>query len=175
MLIYRIKFPNGKTYIGATTKSLEDRKKSHLTALSSSDYPVHLALRKHKDRVIWKVLAKCSSLDELQEKERYFIIKYTSLTKDNGYNVKPGGFYITGTHGKTLSEKRKEYFSNKDNRIKHAIKHGAESFIVYDLINRTIVGEWINQRIAAEELNIKDTALNNVLTGTFFLAIIIIT
>lgn len=72
---------------------------------------------------------------------------------------------MTGTHGKNLSEKRKEFFSVKENREKHSAEHGGEPFLVYDLILQKIVGNWINQSIAAESLNISVKALNNALCG----------
>lgn len=135
MIIYRIIFPNGKSYIGATTKTLQSRVKSHIAQSNSgSDYPVHLAIKKYFDSISWEILCKADSLEELYEKEVFFIKHFNSLIKENGYNVKPGGFYLTGTHGKKLSEKRKEFFSVKENREKHSAEHGGEPFLVYDLI-----------------------------------------
>lgn len=166
MIIYRIIFPNGKNYIGATTKTLKIRSKSHIAASNSgSDYPVHSALRKYKTEVQWEILHNCESLNDLSEKEKYYISFYKSTIKENGYNVKPAGFYVTGTHGKTLSQKRKEFFLNEKNRIQSSIDHGGESFFVYSLLEQKFIGKWINQSIAAEFLNITTKHLQNALSG----------
>lgn len=166
MVIYRIIFPNGKSYIGATTKTLNSRIKSHIAAANcGSDYPVHLALKKYDKETKYETLCNCNSLEDLYEKEKYYIDLYKSHIKENGYNIKPGGFCVTGTHGKNLSQKRKEFFLSEKNRIQSSIDHGGESFIVYDLLEQKIVGKWINQAIAAKFLGISTKHLHYVLAG----------
>ncbi len=166
MIIYKIKFPNNKFYIGATSKTLDIRRKWHYSAANSkSDYPVHCALRKYINEVEWEVLFECDNLTFLYEKEIYFIDLYQSSVKKNGYNVKLGGFHVTGTHSQSLSEKRKKFFLDKKNRIQSSIDHGGYSFVVYDFIKQEVVGTWINQTMASEFLGVSAKGLHNALKG----------
>lgn len=96
----------GKSYIGQTTKSMEDRWKEHLYEKKPNKF--HNALKKYNEKY-WhhKVLAYADTKEDLDELEIYFINKFDSIKK--GYNSKTGG-----AHGKhsieskiQMSEKRK--------------------------------------------------------------------
>ena len=71
-------------------------------------------------------------------KRKYYISFYKSTIKENGYNVKPAGFYVTGTHGKTLSQREKN-FLNEKNRIQSSIDHGGESFLYTVYWNKNLL------------------------------------
>ena len=88
---------NGKCYIGQTTKGLEHRIKRHITHSKdlTRNYYFMNVLRKHgQEGLIWEVLCECKDLNELNEKEVYYIKYYDSF--NNGYNSTIGGEGIVG-------------------------------------------------------------------------------
>lgn len=103
MLIYQcLNKINGKSYIGKTINTLKRRKREHYKPcewkrqLNSIFYK---ALRKYKKSDFeWHIIERCKNIDELNNKEIYYIKKFKSLIKENGYNMTLGG-----TGGDTLS------------------------------------------------------------------------
>jgi len=81
---------NNKVYIGQTTQSVEVRFKQHIKCLkSNSKQAVSRAIKKYgKDKFFYEVLEKCT-IEKLDEKEEYYIKKYSSFSK--GYNLNGGG------------------------------------------------------------------------------------
>lgn len=86
--IYKIEnLTNGKIYIGQSIE-IEKRWQKHLTA--QDDFYIHKALRKYgKTNFSFQILEECNQ-EELDNKEKYWIDYYNSLTP-NGYNMIPGG------------------------------------------------------------------------------------
>lgn len=82
---------NGEVYIGATTKSLRQRKLDHLErAKREENSKFHVAISMYGSWVfIWRQIDTANSINELASKEKKYIIKYDS--KQNGYNVDSGG------------------------------------------------------------------------------------
>ncbi len=74
---------NDKVYIGQTTQSLKDRFYGHLNNPSS---PMGSIMRENGESHFKISLLddSANNLDELLEKERYYIEKYNSI--ENGYN-----------------------------------------------------------------------------------------
>lgn len=95
MIIYKItnKF-NNKVYIGQTVRDLKTRFDEHMNDQISNDY-FHSAVRKYgKDAFIVEQIDTATSLDELNEKEMYWIKHYNSCVNfpdSNGYNTLEGG------------------------------------------------------------------------------------
>lgn len=87
---------NEKQYIGYTTKTLEERKRSHLSKAKSLSgkhyfYLFQQAIRKYGiDNFHWEVLENCNSIEECCNKEIYYINKYNTISP-NGYNLTKGG------------------------------------------------------------------------------------
>lgn len=85
---------NNKIYIGQSIH-IETRIKEHLwKATNSKDVsfnaPIHLAIRKYgKENFEWEVIEECS-IQDIDEKEKYYIQQYNSLVP-NGYNISTGG------------------------------------------------------------------------------------
>ena len=85
---------NGKHYIGQTN-NLQKRYNGHKSESfnpKASGYwlPFHCAIRKYGfDNFSFEVLEECS-VNELNEKECYYIQKYNSIVP-NGYNMTLGG------------------------------------------------------------------------------------
>jgi group I intron endonuclease len=85
--IYKItKKENGKSYIGQSN-DIERRFAEHI---SKDDIPVEVAISKHGSKVFtFEVLEECA-LEELDEREIYWIAHYNTY-KGFGYNCNPGG------------------------------------------------------------------------------------
>lgn len=85
--IYKItKKENGKSYIGQSN-DIERRFKEHQC---KTDIPIELAIQKYGvDAFEYKIIEECS-LDELDEKEKYWIAHYNTY-KGFGYNCNEGG------------------------------------------------------------------------------------
>jgi len=82
---------NGRSYVGVTTRTLEERKYEHeRLAEKGEGYVFHAALRKYGfDAFDWEVVDRAQNLDELYRKEREYIEKYNAFTE--GYNLTLGG------------------------------------------------------------------------------------
>jgi group I intron endonuclease len=84
---------NNKVYIGQTMAKLSVRKSKHIyDSKNGSNIYFHLALRKYKlENFLWEVICDCTSIDECNERERYFISHYQSANREKGYNLDLGG------------------------------------------------------------------------------------
>jgi group I intron endonuclease len=106
MIIYKIENKiNHKKYIGYTTHTLEWRWKRHLNVAynpNSKDYNevFKRAIRKYgKENFELSIIEKCDTIEELKEKEVYWIAKYNTYIGNKqswGYNSTKGG---DGAHG----------------------------------------------------------------------------
>lgn len=85
--IYKItKIENGKSYIGQSN-DIKRRFKEHQC---KTDTPIEKAIQKYgKDAFIYEVIEECS-IEELDQKERYWI-EYFNTYKGFGYNCNEGG------------------------------------------------------------------------------------
>jgi hypothetical protein len=80
-----------EVYIGATTKSIEDRKIDHLQKSrkkAGSSFQEAIATN-GADAFTWTQIDTASSSNELAEKEKKYILQYDS--RENGYNSDNGG------------------------------------------------------------------------------------
>jgi group I intron endonuclease len=83
----------GKSYIGQTTQSLEDRFRIHRScAKTGKKFRFYDALREHGQEAfdVW-ILAEGSSRKELHTLERLWVISLRSYDADCGYNATFGG------------------------------------------------------------------------------------
>lgn len=82
---------NGKSYIGLTTGSLENRCKQHKSQAKRVDGLFQRAINKYGwDNFSWEVLEDdIDSIDDLNKREVYYIDKYDTF--NNGYNMTLGG------------------------------------------------------------------------------------
>jgi hypothetical protein len=82
---------SGEVYIGATTKSLDERKKDHIkNSKKGKTYAFQNAIGTYgADAFKWQQIDTANSTDELAQKEKEYISKYDA--KDNGYNSIGGG------------------------------------------------------------------------------------
>ena len=85
---------NGKVYVGQTTTLLKLRQKNHFyEAARGEDSHFCRALRKYgDDAFIWEHIDTADSIDELNQKEVYWIVFYKCFEDPTkGYNSDPGG------------------------------------------------------------------------------------
>ncbi len=92
--LYQLTFPNGKSYIGISRKTADQRFAAHCTDARARQYanlPLYRALRKYGDACITvKTLALCDDWKHLQQMERTAIVKLGTRTPA-GYNATDGG------------------------------------------------------------------------------------
>jgi len=97
---------NGKSYIGQTQTSLNDRISKHFYSVRhNSNLHFHNALRKYD--FDWTIIEKCKSKVELDKKECCYIEQYNTF--DDGYNLTKGG--DAGTFGHKHSKETKKKMS----------------------------------------------------------------
>jgi len=97
MVIYRaVNKINWMGYIGQTILSLEERMDYHY--YEKRNLYFHNALRYYGfDNFFWYIICYCSSKQEMDEKEKYYI-KYFESKFPNGYNLTDGGEGNFGWH-----------------------------------------------------------------------------
>ena len=119
--IYKIKFPNGKHYIGLTTTSLEQRTKEHKNSAKNGDSRcIYNAIRKYEmvDTLELIEIDTADTIEELCEKEIDYIQKYNSYYINGcGYNMTYGGegtngYLFTEEDRQKMSEAQKKYIEN---------------------------------------------------------------
>lgn len=96
MIIYKaINNINGKIYIGQTVNTLEYRANQHLRETKNNKKKntyFHNAIQKYGfENFTFEEIDSANSLEELNEKEQYWISYYNSTDKDIGYNLDSGG------------------------------------------------------------------------------------
>jgi group I intron endonuclease len=90
-IVYRIfNVENGKSYVGQTVRSLEERWKEHLSYVAGSKRPLYRAMRKHGvGSFVLTKLCDAFSQKELDDAELYFGELFHALAPD-GYCLKLG-------------------------------------------------------------------------------------
>jgi len=99
-IVYLLQFPNGKSYVGRTTKTLKARFRNHINAANKgSRCAVHAAIRKYgADCVSILSLAQGLSWAESAEVEIQWIEDLGTMTP-NGYNMTRGGEGVVDPSG----------------------------------------------------------------------------
>jgi group I intron endonuclease len=82
---------NDKVYVGATTKSIGDRKKDHYKkSKKGKNYAFQNAITTYGIEAFkWEQIDTASNKNELAKKEKEYILEYNS--KEGGYNSDEGG------------------------------------------------------------------------------------
>lgn len=91
-IIYKVKNNiTNQIYIGATTKSIEERKQDHFQkTLSGSELKFHSAINTYgTNSFVWEQIDTAESIDELAKKEIQYIEEFDTIS--NGYNSDKGG------------------------------------------------------------------------------------
>lgn len=112
--VYRLKnLKTGKSYVGITKLSLENRWKLHLSAARcGAKYPLHRSIRKHGE-LCWetRVLKTTTDRDQACRWEQAYIQKYETTAGKKGYNCAPGGY--GGNVGKEAIARRAETYRQR--------------------------------------------------------------
>lgn len=95
---------DGKIYIGQTRQDLQERDKEHINV--KDDTYFHRALQAYgRDNFTLEVIEDNISLDQLDEKEKYYIDFYESFhTTGKGYNLTQGGQWGSACQILTISQ-----------------------------------------------------------------------
>lgn len=118
MYIYKITNTiNKKIYIGQTIQKYpKNRWSRHIYNAKVGEYgPLYNAIRKYgKDLFVFEIIYQSFDIDDLNEKEIFFISYYNSTKRNIGYNVELGGktSKMSEETKKRLSEKIKNQFKN---------------------------------------------------------------
>jgi len=126
MQLYQLKFPNGKSYIGITSKTAIERFKVHCRP--SKDKIVHKAIHKYgKDNVVITVLATVDNWELLCLAEQEAIDKFNTFLP-NGYNQTKGGEGNLGFKWADLTNHRcSKYIKPLSNTTKQKMSDSANS------------------------------------------------
>lgn len=130
MIIYKAtNLINNKTYIGQTVLDLNTRRRQHENSYKyKSCYAFSRAIKKYgKENFKWEVIDTATTVEELNEKESYYIEFYKSLTSQNGYNLKGGGdnSFLTEEVKQKISKAQlgeKNHMFGKKGELSHSSK-----------------------------------------------------
>lgn len=115
MQLYQLLFPNGKKYIGITSKTAKERFKRHCS-IHSRCKALSRAIKKYgKESIIISVLAECDNWELLCLAEIEAIEKFNTISP-NGYNLTSGGEGFAGL-AKTEDHKKKIGLANKGKKL----------------------------------------------------------
>lgn len=108
MIIYKAtNLINGKIYIGQTTVGLKKRKLRHLEENKRDKGIFKKALKKYgDDNFKWEIIDKANNIEELNEKEIFWIKHHKSMYNEYGYNLRIGG--SRGTFNEATRKKMSE-------------------------------------------------------------------
>jgi group I intron endonuclease len=121
--IYIITSPNGKSYIGQTTRPIEKRLKEHEAGKSKNSRRIYNAIKKHG----WEnfVIDWYECPDEDLNFDEELMVEVIGTLSPNGYNLREGG----GSRGK-VSEETRQKNSEATKGVNHPMygkKHSDES------------------------------------------------
>jgi len=115
MIIYRHVSPSGKSYIGLTKYSIDERLIQHKKAADGfSQYKFHQAIRKYGiENFNSEILEECDSTIA-DQREIYWINHYDSF--NNGYNMTNGGYgrNYEWTHSDESKQKMSENMKGRE-------------------------------------------------------------
>lgn len=106
--LYKISFPNGKIYIGYTSRKLKYRIREHeLQKEKGTNYALYNAMRKYDGKYNIKIINTYFCKELAVKIEMVLIKKYETSVKNNGYNI---------SHTECKLD-AKDFSGNKNNRV----------------------------------------------------------
>lgn len=147
--IYKIEnLVNGKVYIGQSI-NIEQRWYNHIHELDENrhcnSYLQNSWNKYGKEKFKFSIIEECL-INEIDEKEIYWIKYYDSLNPTKGYNLTAGG---QGLHGYTWSEDQKE---------RQSLLLNPEPILQFDL-KGNLLERWRSASYAARMLNIPASSI----------------
>ena len=162
-IIYRHTI-NKKSYIGYSSKTLEERLKDHIKeSINGSDRHFHRAIRKYgTEHIISEVIDTVVSRETALEKERHYITIHDTFR--NGYNMTLGG--DGGNTKKGYTEKEMSDWKDKASKRQSGMNNGnARSDLTKESIVDVIVA-FVNDTNRYEK-NILKKEILDLLKNTF--------
>lgn len=153
---------NNKIYIGSTTLGAGRRFKMHVAnALAhKDDYPIHQAIREFgEDNFNLSILELCNSLDEMNEREAFYIAAFGSTNPEIGYNGKAGG----GVRFQSKATKQKIGDIHRGK-----ISDKRKPILQYDGKTGEFIKEYVSLSSAELETGIGRGSIIRVLSGKMF-------
>ena len=120
-IVYKItNRENGKSYIGYSVRTLDQRWKSHLSSVrQGSKFRFHSAIRKYGiDQWDQEIIFEHNDVDICKKKEEEMIIHFDLINNKKGYNAKPGG-----CGGWIVPEKKYEGWRQKQSENNLGVKN----------------------------------------------------
>jgi len=165
--IYKYTFPNGKVYIGQTTKTVDERFQSHVKGYCRPcPQRCDIAIKKYgPENVVVETLESltCNNydllIDTLDELETYYIRLYKSNFVEYGYNLTIGGRAQLSRHVKLDKETLKKVWEEIKNPS--AKKRGKKELppfthVIISLKNgkqNKFIGQYRNEKEAYDAFN----------------------
>lgn len=150
--IYKINFPNGKSYIGLSTnikrRMNEHNNHANLPDNSKDKHAVHFAIQKYGKITEFELLEKIpeNDIDLLKEREQYWIAYYDTFNKEKGYNLTEGGDGIL-----TLQKLWKENQVLTDDQAEE--------------VRKLLRDSQLTQKEIAEQFNVNDSIIKYINHG----------
>lgn len=90
-VVYAAIFPNGKKYIGATSREMNDRVSDHKCAYTRIDNKFYRAIKKYGfENIEWREIKRCETMEKAFLSEVILIHRHKT-NKEGGYNTTIGG------------------------------------------------------------------------------------
>lgn len=151
-LIYKVTSPNGKVYIGKTSKTLQERIRAHRNDYLREKYnfKFYNSLKKYGfDNFVWEVIEDSIDLNLLNEVEIKYIKQFNSF--EDGLNSTIGG--NGGDIFNSLSEEKKQHIveqislANKGKELSEETKNKISKNHKKPLLGIKQSPEWVSKRI----------------------------
>lgn len=159
---------NGKKYVGQTSCDIKTRLAQHIAEVKrGSSQLIHKAIRKYgANHFDIRELQQCSSYEEMDEVEGYYIKKLNTFMP-NGYNMTPGGKSgRTGyTHTEKFKRQRSVQYTGKGNpnfgkRYVETSKFAGFKGKTHSTKTKKLISEKMKGRIITQETREKIRAAN---------------
>ena len=92
---------NGKRYVGQTSRDIETRFSEHIWETRGNSY-LHNAIQAEGAQNFKIELIEQVPLEQLDDRERYWIKEYNTCDKNKGYNIAPGGKGYVSTYNHVM-------------------------------------------------------------------------
>lgn len=168
MIIYKLTNGiNGKIYIGLTTATLEKRlRQHHYGSRHGADRPLYRAMRKYGEDIFSaEAIDTAETLEELKQKEQYWIKYYDSYSK--GYNATRGGDTSTKNtiHYLKISLETGEILKEYNSATECNLENGGSATQNADLLTET----QYNNYIIIKKENVKNYSKEQIIKYAFSL------
>lgn len=169
-IIYKHTLPNGKIYIGMTSRTLSQRR--------SSGYYHNLRFHRAIQKYGWSLIKSeilCEGLDEEQakQKEIELIAEYNSCDPTIGYNISIGGeshkgctFRHSEVAKKKISEHNAKYWSGTRG-ARYGMTRLSQDDIDYIKANYKRYSKDMNLQYFADKFNVSTTVISQVVSGKY--------